>query len=125
MFLLQNRIIRIIAGVNRRTDTTPYYNTFGILPIEKIYSYNVGLFMYKHHHGGLSQIFDIFQRNSEIRYHNTRQFQLLYQPKPRTEREKRSFRYQAVQLWNRVYDHLDVYIKIGTFKKNLKHYLLN
>ena len=80
--------------------------------------------MYKYHHGRLSQIFDIFQRNPDIRYHDTRQFQLLHRPKPKTEREKRSFRDQAVRLWNKVYDHLDVNIKIGTFKKNLKHYLL-
>ena len=81
--------------------------------------------MYKYHHGWLSQIFDIFQRNSDIHHHNTRQSQLLHVPKPKTELGKRSFRYQAVQLWNEVYRHIKVDIKIGTFKKHLKIYLIN
>ena len=54
--------------------------------------------MYKHHHRMLSQIFDMFQRISDIHDYDTRQSQLLH--KPNTEFIKRSFRFQAVQLWN-------------------------
>ena len=123
--ILQKRVVRLIAGVNRRTHSKPYFDSFCILPVDKVYSYNIGLFMYKYHHGWLSQIFDMFKRNSEVHNYSTRQIQLLHPPKPKTEFGKRSFRYQAVLIWNLVYHHLNVNIKIGTFKKNLKRYLLS
>ena len=80
--------------------------------------------MYKFHHKTLPRIFDIFQRNSEIHQHNTRQSEMLHIPKPKTEHGKRSFRYQGVNIWNDVFENLNVNIEIGTFKKNLKNYLL-
>ena len=122
MFSLQKRVIRIIGGVNRRADCIPIFTSLCILPLQDIFKYNVGFFMYKFYHGKLSQIFNIFQRNSEIHDHDTRQ--LLHLPKPKTEYGKRSFRYQAVQIWNELYNHIRVDIKIGTFKKKMKSYLL-
>ena len=71
----------------------------------------------------LSQIFYFFQKNSDIHDHDTRQSQLLHGPKPNTEFIKRSFRYQAVQLWNEFQCHIMVDIKLGTFKKHLKRYI--
>ena len=124
VFLLQKRVIRVIAGVNRRAHTRPFFQSLCILPVGQLFSYNVGLFMYKYHHRMLSQIFDLFQKNSDIHDHDTRQSQLLHGPKPNTEFIKRSFRYQAVQLWNEFQCHIMVDIKIGTFKKHLKRYLL-
>jgi len=125
LFSLQKRVIRIIGGVNRRADCIPIFTFLCILPLQDIFKYNVGFFMYNISSwklGKLSQIFNIFQRNSEIHDHDTRQ--LLHLPKPRTEYGKRSFRYQAVQIWNELYNHIRVDMKIGTFKKNLKSYFL-
>ena len=124
MVVLQKRIIRIIAGVNRRTSSKPIFDSLGILPIQKVFEYNISLFMYKFHHGQLPSIFDIFARNSDVHYHYTRQNELLHLPMPRKEYVKRSFRYQAVLIWNVVYAHVNVNIKIGTFKKHLKRYLV-
>ena len=124
ILLLQKRVIRLIAGVNRKTHSTPLFDSLCILTVEKLYSYNVGLFMYKYHHGWLSQIFDVFQRNSDVHYHDTRQSQFLHLPKPKTEMGKRSFCYQAVLVWNTAHRNLKINVKIGTFKKHFKKYLL-
>ena len=124
IFLLQKRVVRIIAGVNRRTHCKPLFETLGILPLSDIFKYNVSLFMYKFHHKKLPRIFNIFQKNSEIHGHNTRQREMLHLPQPSTEYGRRSFRYRGVLIWNDIYEKLDVNIKIGTFKKNLKTHLL-
>ena len=54
----------------------------------------------------------------------TRQANYLHIPKVSTELGKRSFKYQAVNIWNDIYKFLKVDIKIGTFKKHLKSYLI-
>ena len=54
VFLLQKRVIRIIAGVNRRTHSKPIFQSLSILSVDKLYSYNMGLFMHKYHHRHLS-----------------------------------------------------------------------
>ena len=125
ILLLQKRVIRLIAGVNRRTHCKPFFDSLCILPVDQVYSYNVSLFMYKYHHGKLSQIFNIFEKNSSVHNYDTRQSLLLHPPKPKTELGKRTLRYQAVLIWNLVHCHLTVDTKIGTFKKHLKEFLLN
>ena len=122
--MLQKRVIRIIAGVNRRTHCQPYFASLGILSLSDVFKYNVSLFMYKYFHRKLPSIFDIFQLNNEIHQHNTRQSQHLHQPKPKTEFGKRFFRYQRVLIWNNSYANLNVNVKIGLFKKTLKEHLL-
>ena len=123
--VLQKRVIRLIAGVSRRTHSKPFFSSLGILEIEQVYFYNVGLFMYKQHHGWLPQIFDKLKRNFEIHDHYTRQSNLLHPPKPQTEYRKRSFNYQSIQIWNSIHKESFVNLKIGTFKKHLKRYLLH
>ena len=80
--------------------------------------------MYKYHHGWLPQILNLFERNIDIHLYNTRQANQLHIPLCKTELGKRSFRYQAVKIWNETNSSLAVNIKIGTFKKNLKSFLV-
>ena len=80
--------------------------------------------MYKFYHEMLPRIYNIFQKNSDVHDYNTRQSEMLHLPKPNTEYGKRSFRYRGALIWNDILEKLDVNIKIGTFKKNLKKHLL-
>ena len=122
--ILQKRIIRIVCGVNRTTHSEPLFNRLSVLTLSKLYMYNIGLLMYKHHHNQLPQILNLFLLNSDIHSHNTRSAGMLHVPKFNTEFGKRSFRFQAVKIWNDIYLSVSVNIKIGTFKKNLKSYLI-
>ena len=80
--------------------------------------------MYKYHHGWLPSVLDMFKKNSDIHHYSTRQANYLQIPKVTTELGKMSFKYQAAKIWNDIYKFLKVEIKIGTFKKYLKTYLI-
>ena len=122
--VLHKKIIRIIAGVNRREHTKPLFNDLRVLTINDLFAYNIGLFMYKHHHGWLPSVLNTFRKNSDIHDHNTRQAGYLEIPKFSSDLGKMSFKYQAVKIWNDIHKFLKVDIKIGTFKKHLKTYLI-
>ena len=124
LYLLQKRVVRIIAGVKRRTHCKPFFDSLGILSLSNIFRYNVSLFMYKFYHEMLPRIYNIFQKNSDVHDYNTRQSEMLHLPKPNTEYGKPSFRYRGALIWNDILEKLDVNIKIGTVKKNLKKHLL-
>ena len=60
VLLLQKRVVRIISGAQRQAHTKPIFTSLGILDIDKLYEYNLGLMMYKFHHHQLPSIFSIF-----------------------------------------------------------------
>ena len=78
IFRLQKRIVRIIHGVHPRTHSMPLFKNLGILNVKQLFSYNVGLFMYKYSHHWLSSIFNMFTKNSDIHQYYTRQSELLH-----------------------------------------------
>ena len=80
--------------------------------------------MYKHHHGQLPEVLNIFTKNQDVHNHDTRQAGHLKIPNLFSDIGHMSFKYQAVKIWNRISKFLKVDIKIGTFKKHLKTFLL-
>ena len=122
--LLQKKVVRIIAGVNKRGHSKPLFNDLRILTVNDLYAYNIGLIMYKYHHGWLPNVLNMFEKNSDIHAHTTRQAGYLHSPSVSSELGKMSFRFQAVKIWNNIYKFLNVNIKIGTFKKHLKTFLI-
>ena len=64
------------------------------------------------------------EKNSDVHTYGTRQADHLHVPDVSTELGKMSFKFQAVKIWNDIYKFLKVDIKIGTFKKHLKSYLI-
>ena len=80
--------------------------------------------MYKYHHGWLPSVLDMFTKNKDKYNYNTRQAEFLEVPPVSSELRLRSFKYQAVKIWNNILKFLKVDIKIGTFKKYLKTFLI-
>ena len=79
--VLQRRVIRIIAGVNQRTNTDIYYDKFQTLNVKQINMYVICLFMYRFHRNLLPEVFDnYFTLNRNLHAYNTRQCQLLRVP---------------------------------------------
>ena len=113
VFLLQKKAVRIIQGVNRRAHSEPLFSSLCVLSVRQVYVYNIGLVMYKYHHGLLPHISHMFEKNSSIHQYNTRQSNLLHVPCCRTELGKRSFRYKAVTIWNVIFENISVDIEIG------------
>ena len=56
LIALQNKIIRIINDVPLRTNVDNLYIKHNILSVKRLYSYNVGLFMYKYSNGLLPDV---------------------------------------------------------------------
>ena len=102
----------------------PLFNELRILTVKNLYAYNIGLLMYEYHHGWLPKVLDFFKKNSNVHSHYTRQNHFLHVPKYDTELGQMSFNYHAVKIWNDILKFLNVNIKIGTFKKHLKSYLI-
>ena len=122
---LQKRIVRIMCGAPRNSHTEKLYKELNMMNVNGIFMYNVGLFMYKHHHNLLPSIFDVFESNDNIHNYQTRQSHLLHIPYCRTDLGKRSFTYQAVSVWNKLCQNIDVDVSVGVFKKHSKEYLIN
>ena len=95
-----------------------------ILTLKNLYEYNIGLLMFKYHHGWLPGVLNIFKRNRDKYEYSTRQAECLEVPSFTSELGIRSFKFQAVRIWNNVFKFLKVDIKIGTFKKHLKSFLI-
>ena len=119
---LHKKIIRIIAGVNRKAHTVPLFNDLKILTLKHLFKYNIGLLMYKYHHGWLPSVLDMFSRNREVGV--SRHGDYFQTPIFHTDLGQMSFEFQAVKIWNKIYKFVKVDIKIGTFKKYLKSYLI-
>ena len=122
--ILQKLVIRIIAGVNRREHTAPLFSNFGVLTLENVFSYNIGLLMYKYHHGWLSNVMNLFEKTKDIHDHDTRQIILLRIPKFDTDIGEMSFKNQAAHIWNKILTSLNVNSKIGAFKTHLKSFII-
>ena len=109
-----------LVGVNRRAHSEPVFSSLCVLSVSNVYMYNIGLLVYKYHHGLPPNILDMFEQNSSIHHYDRRQSNLLHVPSCRTELGKSVFRYKAVIIWNEFYKNVCVDIKIDTFKQFLK-----
>ena len=73
LLVLQNKVLRIVTGVPPRTSVHQIYIEQNILPVKRLYNYNVALFMYKHSNDMLPSLFDyFFCKVSVIHDHNSR-----------------------------------------------------
>ena len=125
LLVLQKRVVRIISGVPRLTHSEPLFVKLGILAVDRLFKYNIGLLMYKYHHSMLPPVLDMFVKNCQIHSYNTRQSDLLHVPQCRPELGKMSFKYQAVMVLNHSHQSVDINIGIGTFERHLKSHLLS
>ena len=125
--ILQKKIVRIICGVVPRSHTEPLYKELGILNVNQIYQYSVGLFMFKFVNKMFpSLLFDnMFTFTTDVHNYNTRQAQLLYVPYCSTTRSQKTIRYTGTRIWNSFSNKINTQCVISTFKKNLKLILLN
>ena len=74
VLVLQNKAVRVIAGVPPRTNVDHFYLELEILPVRKIFVYTTSIFMYKCMNGMLPELFlDIFTSISDIHNYDTRQ----------------------------------------------------
>jgi len=98
---LQNRAVKIIAGVYWRDNATPYFATLNILKLEDIYKHEIAKLMHKCAHKNTPESFtSFFTFVNTIHTRSTRlasnKFN-LYLPRYKTNKLQRSFKYQGVK----------------------------
>ena len=123
LHVLQNKIIRIIAGVPRRTSSDPLYDEFNILKIKKLYMYAVGFCMYKYENDMLPELFkNMFVKVTNVHDHDTRTATTnqLYIPIYGTVRGQKSFKYVGVRTWNYILQNIHTRCPIVSFKSSLR-----
>ena len=123
LYVLQNKIVRIIAGVPRRTSSDHSYCELNILKLKKLYLYAVCLCMYKYENDMLLELFkDIFIKVTDVHEHDTRNAttDLLYIPIYGTVRGQKSFKYVGVRTWSYILQNVNTRCPIGTFKSSLR-----
>ena len=69
---MQNKAVRLIAGVTPRTNTVTLYFALNIMPLKSLYTYAIGLFMYKFSYEMLPELFaNMFTQVEEVHTYNT------------------------------------------------------
>ena len=95
--------VHVITGSNPRTKTELLYNKSGLLNLDDINLYLVGLFMHKIHQGNLPDVSgEYFVYNHHIHNHKTRISSHLHVPKMFSCLSQTGIRYQGVIIWNKI-----------------------
>ena len=99
----QNKILRIIAGVSRRTSLNFLYDELNILKVKKLYMHGAGFCMYKYENDMLSDVFkDTFVKVTNVHDHKTHiaTTNQLYISIYRAVCGQKSFKYVGVKTWS-------------------------
>ena len=118
--VLQNKIVRIINGVPPRTNTDYLYSQQSILSVNRLYYYNIGIFMHKYSNSMLPGMFEnFFHKIEDSHSYCTRQSTAkhLYVKFRSTTRGQRSCIYSSSIIWNFILDNFDPDCAIGSFKR--------
>ena len=120
LFVLRNKVIRIINGVPPRTNTEYLYIKQSVLTVKRLCYYNIRLFMYKYSNGMLPEMFNIYFDKLEYTHPcNTRKSVAnhLYVDFRSTSRGQKFCICSSSIIWNFILDNLDPNCAIGSFKK--------
>ena len=119
--VLQNNIICIINGIPPRTNVDHLYVQQNILSVNRLYYYNIGIFMYKSSNGMLPEMFDsFFSRIEDTHSYHTHRSSAkhLHVNFRNTLRGQRSSVYSSAITWNCVLNNFNPECDIGLIKKN-------
>ena len=103
--VLQNKAVRLLAGVSLHANLNPIFVSLRILNIQKIRDFEICKFMYRFNHGQISQNFaNFFIPTKSIHNYNTRFSSSLSYSIPRIHKEKckHSLRFSGTKLWNEI-----------------------
>jgi hypothetical protein len=122
---VQNSCVRFITGASRFEHITPYYDSLGLLKLERRRSLAVALMVFKIIKTGTpSYLFNKYHFTSSSNRCATRSNKLQLQiPVHRTEKYHLSFHIQSSKIWNelQLYNHVSKSVKAakGFIEKHL------
>ena len=118
---IQKQAIRCICFLKRRESTIEHFRTMKIMKVIDLKYYSAAMFMFKFHKGKLPEIFsDYFTHNRDVHSYNTRQRNHFHVPVPKSKLRKQFIKCWGVTVWNNVLKSINVTVKIGSFKRQIK-----
>jgi hypothetical protein len=125
LYLIQKKIVRIITCSEYLANTDLLFKGLEILSVYKLSIFRVCIFLYKYKNNQVPRIFtNYFLRNADIHSYSTRESSHMRNILPRTEQVKRSFKYNAVNIYNGFVKIAKYDAKPSQFKRTIKHHLL-
>ena len=91
--VLQNKAVRVITGSTPRTNTELLYNKSGLINLNDINLYLVGLFMHEIHQGNLPDVFGVNNHQNFLSFTCAKMSSCLIQT---------GIRYQGLIIWNKI-----------------------
>jgi len=115
-FLLQKRVIRVMAGVNSRTSCRQLFKELNILTLPSLYILEVTCFLIRYCQS--------LELNVNVHNHNTRRKMDMHIKSHRTNLYKNRVINMGSIIYNKLPDHLKEIDSFKVFKKKLKLFLL-
>ena len=119
---MQNKAVRLIAGVTPHTNTDPLCSALNTMPLKSLYTYAIGLFMYRFSNEMLPELLaNMFIHVDEVHSYNTRNSanSHLYTSFHQTQRGQNCLKNTGPQVWNLALSKVNPHCSIGCFKKSL------
>ena len=135
---MQKRAVRIVAGAERNSHTSPIFKRLNTLKLSQIYLYKVQLFAFKFHktqrqtevetqtyNDKLPNIFmDFFQRNGSFHVYNTRHQNEFRPPFFHSSKRSKSIKVDGVRTYNYFLGKLNIESSFISYKIALKKYII-
>ena len=127
LIVSQNKIIRIINGVPPRTNVDNLYIKHNTLSVKRLYSYSVGLFMYKYSNGLLPDVFGTLfcklamSMNTIPEMHQCNIFMSAFDQQIEV---KKTLSYCGANIWNNILNKVNPKSAIGSLKKLIQNLFL-
>ena len=124
LFRTQKRVLRLITFSKRDQHTQPLFAQLNILPLSKLYSMRMLMFLHKLEHDKIPLIIKrFFVRNRDVHSYSTRNSHLFVIPKMNVELCRRSIVYNAIIIYNKTAHMFNFSYNVIRFKSNVRRYL--
>ena len=120
--VLQNKIVRIIAGVKPRESTGPLYDSLGIMKLTDLNKYLIARFMFRYCTNMVPKLFSsYFLRNYNVSSYDLRSANCFHLPLVATDLGKNGIRYRGPIVFNKLLiDGIDCTVSEAVFVNQLK-----
>jgi hypothetical protein len=122
LYILNNRILRILQIANYRTRICDLFKCYNTLPVSKLFEYRVCLLVFKflHYRHLLPPSFNnYFMQNLTIYSHNTRNCANIFVQRFNSRHGMRVLHYRAAICWNCLPPDLKSFSSVAVFKRRL------
>ena len=124
LYIIQNKVTRIILFSNYNTHSIDIFKQLNILPLIKLVVNRIWLMMYNHANNLLPPaINDLYIENCEVHNYPTRQKHLLHVNKSNINIYSKNFGNTSARIWNAMQYKIEVNVSISKFKISSKNYL--